>query len=221
MSVPFVSVIPFAVLGASVLGSGHCIAMCGGLITTVARDRNAVLRYHLGRLLGYCGLGALAGFLGEEIFQSDGYAWLPWISTTLLSFGFVFLGVRLWSGRSLHFFVLPRSLWKQLSGLGAGTTGLLSVFLPCGWLHAFVLGAVATRSAALGALYLLFFWMGTLPALTIAPLAIKKLFQPFAKRAPKISAIVLITIGLGSIGMKMMSSYSHMACHCDQDQHQK
>ena len=209
----WMSVIPFAVLGASLLGSGHCVAMCGGLVMTVARDRRAVLRYHLGRLAGYCSLGAAAGFLGETALRSSSFVLISWVSTVFLASAFVFLGIRLWLGRPLHLFRLPQSLWRKLAGYGPGTTGLLSAFLPCGWLHAFVLGAIATQSAALGALYLFFFWLGTLPALSFAPLAATKVFQPMAKRAPRMSAIILIAIGIGSLGMKMMPRHASMG-HC-------
>ena len=203
-------VIPFAVLGASILGSGHCVAMCGGLISTVAPNRKAIWSYHLGRLLGYCGLGALAGWLGEAGFRSDTFFWLPWISTLLLALGFTLLGISLWNGRPLHLFRMPRKLWQKLVYFGPGATGLLSAFLPCGWLHAFLLGAVATHSTFLGAVYLFLFWLGTLPALSVAPIAVQGFFRPLAKRAPRISAIVLISIGLGSLALKVASqSYSH------------
>jgi sulfite exporter TauE/SafE len=208
------NVIPFAVLGASLLGSGHCVAMCGGLVMTVAREPRAILRYHLGRLVGYCGLGAIAGFLGEVVLQSSSYALVPWVSTAVLAFGFVFLGVRLWCGKSLHLFRLPRSLWQKLAGLGAGITGFLSAFLPCGWLHAFVLGAVSTRSAALGAVYLFVFWLGTLPALSLAPFAARKVFQPMVKRVPRLSAVILIAIGIVSLGIKAMPHHAAMGGHC-------
>ena len=213
-SLRWTQAIPFAVLGASLLGSGHCVAMCGGLILTVAKTRKDLVSYHLGRLLGYCGLGAIAGFLGASVFRSSPLGFIPWLSTAALASAFIFLGVRIWLRRPLHLFRLPRSLWQKLARFGPGTTGFLSAFLPCGWLHAFILGAVGTQSPALGALYLFFFWMGTLPALSIAPLAVKKIFQPIAKTAPRLSAIILISIGIGSLGMKMMSWRSPEACHC-------
>jgi sulfite exporter TauE/SafE len=206
--------IPIAVLGASFLGSGHCIAMCGGLIATVARDRRATLRYQLGRLLGYCALGSLAGLLGDTVFQSSSYTYIPWISTLLLTLGFIFLGIRLWKGQPLHLFRLPRKLWQRLAGLGSGTTGLLSALLPCGWLHAFVLGAVATRSASLGALYLFSFWLGTMPALSIAPFVARKIFQPMTKRAPRWSAVILIAIGIANLGMKFLPKHTAIGDHC-------
>jgi sulfite exporter TauE/SafE len=194
--------------------------MCGGLILTVARDQHALCRYHLGRLIGYCGLGAIAGLLGEAVLQSDAFTLIPWFSTALLASGFTFLGIRLWTGKPLHLFTLPRWIWKHFMGVGPGTTGLLSAFLPCGWLHAFVLGATATRSATQGAMYLFVFWLGTLPALSITPLLATRVFKPFFRRLPRLSAAILISIGIGSLGMKMLSHYQHLptSCHSHSDE---
>lgn len=187
--------------------------MCGGLVTTISHSRRSVIRYHLGRLLGYCALGALAGAIGETVFQNQAFTLVPWLSTFTFAISFIFIGIRLWQGKPLHLFNINPFYWKKFSQLGPETLGLLSAFLPCGWLHTFVLGAVATQSAGLGALYLFFFWLGTLPALTAGPLAAHALFKPLARRAPKTSAALLITIGLGSIGAKMIPVKSVGGCH--------
>lgn len=191
--------------------------MCGGLILTVARSPKAVLRYHLGRLVGYCSLGALAGFLGKGVFRSSAYGIVPWLSTGIIASAFIFLGVQLLRGRPLHLFRMPQKAWQKLAGYGPTATGLFSAFLPCGWLHAFILGALGTQDPGLGALYLFFFWLGTLPALSLAPLAAKKILQPLAQRVPRLSAVLLICVGLMSLMIKVISrpvgQSSEATCH--------
>lgn len=55
---------------AGLLGSTHCVAMCGGLATALATAPGPGARswrpllYQLGRLMSYCAAGALAGALG-------------------------------------------------------------------------------------------------------------------------------------------------------------
>jgi sulfite exporter TauE/SafE len=67
-----------AVLVASLLGSVHCVAMCGGFATVAggAAGRRASWRgtaaYQGGRLLGYLGLGAAAGLLGAGLDAAGG-----------------------------------------------------------------------------------------------------------------------------------------------------
>jgi len=64
-----------SVVGASVLGSLHCVGMCGGLIgfyasgATGQRQRPWLAHgaYHLTRLLAYSTLGAVAGQLGAAL----------------------------------------------------------------------------------------------------------------------------------------------------------
>jgi uncharacterized protein len=68
-----------AVLAASLLGSVHCVAMCGGFATVAggaATGRRATWRgtaaYQGGRLLGYLGLGAAAGLFGAGLDVAGG-----------------------------------------------------------------------------------------------------------------------------------------------------
>jgi uncharacterized protein len=64
---------PWPVLIASLLGSLHCVGMCGGLIALYAAGADESVRargsahaaYHLARLVAYTLLGALAGGLGS------------------------------------------------------------------------------------------------------------------------------------------------------------
>ena len=52
---------------------------------------------------------------------------------------------------------LPRAL----------STGLLTAFLPCGWLYLFALKAAGTGSPLQGALFMIAFWLGSVPALVL------------------------------------------------------
>src|SRR5688572_32804227 len=69
----------YSIVAASVLGSLHCVGMCGGLVSFYAAGAGSsgVSRwaphaaYHLTRLGAYIGLGALAGGLGSGL---DGLA---------------------------------------------------------------------------------------------------------------------------------------------------
>ncbi|MGZ3710076.1 MAG: sulfite exporter TauE/SafE family protein, partial [Bdellovibrionota bacterium] len=146
------NLLPFAVVGASVLGSAHCVAMCGGLVLSVAKDRKSLIAYHLGRLLSYCALGALAGLAGERAFAlSDS---LGWVAAGALSVVLIFMGVRVWRGENVHLFRTPGWILNRAFRGAAQDpflVGLFSGLLPCGWLHLFVVGALATRSAPLGA----------------------------------------------------------------------
>jgi hypothetical protein len=185
--------------------------MCGGLIAASAKTPVQVARYHLGRLAGYVALGAAAGLLGERAFREASYGqssfWMvPWVATGFLALGLILSGLRIWTGKGMHLQILPAVFLQRLYSKNRGSalrTGLLSAFLPCGWLHTFVLASLATRNAWLGAILLFAFWLGTLPALTAAPILLQKIFRPLSQRLPKLSASVLILAGIACIGVKV------------------
>jgi uncharacterized protein len=220
--------IPMAVLAASFLGSGHCATMCGGLVTASARSRKTWSAYQLGRLTGYLALGSLAGWVGGIVLSSGpaeaswmGYA--SWGAAFFLGSSFFLSAIRIWQGRALHFPLVPKAmtswLYKRV-GANSWLLGLLTALLPCGWLHSFILGAVATRDPLLGAGFLFAFWLGGVPALGLTPLLADRILRPISRRSPKIAAMVLISAGLASVGAKVFPAmvsdsapHEQQSCH--------
>lgn len=203
--------IPTAVVAASLLGSGHCVGMCGGLVLACARTKRDWVAFQLGRLSGYLALGALAGTLGSYFFSEnrETTTWidrLSWVAALGLSWAFVIMGVRIWRGRPIHFAVVPKSIlsfWYNKYARRPAFAGLLTSLLPCGWLHSFVLGAVAARSIWGGAGFLFAFWLGTLPALSLSPWLVRRVARPLVHRSPRLAALLLIGIGLLSLGSRI------------------
>ena len=190
--------------------------MCGGLVLSVSRSQTSLWVYHLGRLAGYFALGSIAGLLGKHAFHSSLFMIFPWVASAALALGFVLTGVQLWRGRSLHLFRLPTPFYSRFQktfGSGPLSTGLLTAFLPCGWLHTFVLGAMTTGSPWAGGAYLALFWLGTLPALSLAPMAVTPLLKRLALGSPKISGLLLICFGFLSIAVRLLPHGSHSGCH--------
>jgi hypothetical protein len=203
--------------------------MCGGLVLSVARTRAAQVAYHLGRLAGYVALGSLAGAAGGALLSGAGKSgwleWLSWAATAGMAAIFLLAAARAWRGRAFHFPVVPSGALAWLFSKGKGSAaacGLLTALLPCGWLHGFVLGAVATRSAASGAAFLFVFWLGTLPALSFAPWIAATFIRPLSRRAPKLVALLLVAAGALSVAAKVAPGLQASArgepapaCHSD------
>lgn len=224
MSVPYVDSsvwVPAAVWVASVLGSPHCVSMCGGLVASTIKGRVSWASYHFGRLMGYLGLGALAGLLGSQILSDsrDSRVLSLMVAATMTA-GLLIAGFRVWQGRAPHFSILPKAfLMRLFRGFerNALAMGVLTGFLPCGWLHAFVIGAIATQSPARGAGFLFLFWLGSLPALSATPWLIRKVFSPLAQRVPRTAAAILISMGILNIGVKVLPLFeapvTQLQCH--------
>ena len=211
-------VTPLAIFTASLLGSGHCAAMCGGLVVTIAPSSRNRWFYHLGRGLGYMALGALGAKFGKVILSSSWLNWASNIGAALISLGLIFMGVRQFFKSTLHMSAIPllsqihswswgRVLNWKFKSLSMAAVGLLSALLPCGWLYTFVLGAAAMgatgASPAKGAMVLGFFWLGTLPALSIGPALVRKLLSPLGELSPRLSGVVLMALGFLTIFLRM------------------
>lgn len=216
--------VPVAVIGASLLGSAHCVGMCGGLVVATCRTRADWVQYQGGRLLAYAALGAGAGALSERVFSASALGWAQWLAAGAMAVGFFAMAARAWRGETPHFSWVP-TRWisrgfaatrgAALAPLGVG---LLSAILPCGWLQSFVLAAAATRTAGGGALLLACFWLGTLPALSAAPWLARGALRPAARRAPRLTAVLLVAAGVLGLGIKMrplIASESTPHCHCE------
>lgn len=231
----------FAVLGASLLGSVHCAAMCGGFVClyagTGSRGREATstesrtltphIAYNAGRLVSYLALGAVAGSLGQGIDRVGAVAGIGrlaaivagalmvvWGGSTLLAA----LGVR------IPRIAAPRTLQAMLTsvlvrfrgrspGVRGGATGLLTTLLPCGWLYAFVATAGGTGRIGDATLVMLFFWLGTLPMMMALGLGAQRLFGVFQRRLPLVGAGAAVVLGLLSMAGKMSARPLEHAGH--------
>jgi len=171
---------PSAAFVAGLVTSLHCAGMCGPLacaLMPVRGDRSdgqtVSTVYHLARLTGYAGLGALAGGLGRApltwISQSS-LRWLPWI------FVLFFIGLALrWDRFIPKLAALSRVTWKLQGWMrgrsrveAAAAMGLATPLLPCGPLYFLVALSLMSGSALRGVEFMLAFGLGTVPLLWLA-----------------------------------------------------
>lgn len=171
---------PWPAFIAGLVTSLHCAGMCGPLACYIAPKPGSATTfttvaslYHLGRLLSYTLIGALAGALGMialgwvEIYQHSLSRFLPW----LLVVFFLLVALRVDKFFPKPSFLAPwlarlqlraQRLPRPLAGLAVG---ILTPLLPCGPLYAVFGLALMTQSPAQGAEFLLLFGLGTLPLL--------------------------------------------------------
>ena len=205
-----------AVFMASLVGSLHCVGMCGGLVAFVAgaENRGGVhATYHLSRAATYTLLGVIAGAVGAAVDFSGsalglGRTAVVLAGLTMVAFGLLAMarnfGVRLPATR------MPRLMSNGLArghrfaaGRGpiyrAGLVGSLTAALPCGWLYAFVLTAATTSHPVSGGMVMLAFWLGTVPVLLGVGWGAQQLTAPLAKHLPKVAPLVLVAVGLTAL----------------------
>lgn len=200
--------IPVGVFIASVLGSSHCVSMCGPIAITVNNESGYLGFYHLGRLLSYLILGALAGSFGGALLSSK-YQIVSISSAVLISVFFIFTGYRLIRQKPLDLFFFKKlspllfttARWAraQKPALKSLTIGAINGFLPCGWLYVFVLGSIATKEPLYSAVLLAVFWLGTVPALTIFPIFYRRVLGRLPRRLNQIAGVILVVVGLVNV----------------------
>jgi uncharacterized protein len=203
---------------ASLLGSLHCVGMCGPfalLAGSNARSRAAAVvptfAYSFGRLLTYSLMGVIFGWLGLAINQTSGtfHQWqqaATWIAGSLM---IVAGGISLlrWWGVSIRLPSMAQPLQRTLKYFfqktlalkplpKAITIGMLTSLMPCGWLYTFAITAAGTGSPWNGWLLMVAFWAGTVPIMAALMLGLNRIGQPIQRPLPAIMAGLVIFLGL-------------------------
>ena len=203
--------IPLSVFVGGLIGSPHCMFMCGPIVINFANKPKLLLAYQAGRMLAYTGAGAIVGGFGESILGNDRPQWLSTTSLLSIAVILIFNGYRAILGKPWHL-TTPRFLnrfsiriWKylRLSALPkiitAGAAGVLTVFLPCGHLYSFLIGAVAIGSAIKGAAFMFAFWLGSAPLLSFGGAWIQKILKPKIDQGQRWAGVFLILAGILSL----------------------
>ena len=206
------------------LGGTHCLGMCGGIVGALStgltgqvresrrRYLAAQLAYNAGRIGSYSFAGLLAGAFAGQVGEAGILEGMP-VGRYLAGVIMILFGVYLagWRHTLLFLEKAGARLWKYLEPLGrrwlpvrhAGQAFLLGLvwgWLPCGMVYAALAMALASGSAAGGAMTMLAFGLGTLPTLLTVGLAYNALRRFLQDRRVRIAAGILVIL----LGLLMM-----------------
>lgn len=165
------------------LGSFHCVGMCGPIAFLLPVDRSNVYKknfqiflYHFGRIFSYSLLGLLFGILGK------GLSLFGIQQQLSIGIGIVMIALVVLPKKKIQKYGVAKPMFKLIakvkSSLGEQlkkktpdtffTIGVLNGFLPCGLVYVAVFAAIASGSALEGSLYMALFGLGTAPLMTMA-----------------------------------------------------
>lgn len=195
------------------LGSGHCVGMCGGIVGALSFGSvrfSLHLAYNAGRIASYAVAGALAGAFGSAGQMLAGQ--LParltlslFANLMLVLLGLYLMGVT----RSLRW--IERAgyrIWRRVQPLAqrflpartlaqAFPLGLLWGWLPCGMVYGALATALSSGSASAGAGLMLAFGLGTLPTLLLVGALAVRLNEWLGQPVVRYSAgLVVLAIGI-------------------------
>jgi sulfite exporter TauE/SafE len=214
-----------AALTLGLLGSVHCIGMCGPLMLAVPSTASSRWKFivervifNLGKATTYGIMGAGLGLAGKGIlmnFQQDVSIILgvTILLTVAIPIGFKSKIEKFSPLKYLYLFVKEKfSIVIRKRGMVAlFTLGMLNGLLPCGLVYTALIGATAVADVGQSALFMIVFGLGTSPAL-IAVAVAGKLFSlkyrsVLSRAIPVMSialAVILILRGL-NLGIPLIS----------------
>jgi sulfite exporter TauE/SafE len=153
------------------LGSLHCLGMCGPLALSMPVDssRNTSIQlfiYHSGRSLSYGLIGFMAGTMGW------GIKWVGWQQGLTIGTGLLLIllvvfprifGKMHWGHWNKWLLRKMEHLWQDMHNGKRFLLGVFNGLLPCGFVYMALSGALVTAIPTDSALFMIFFGLGTWP----------------------------------------------------------
>ena len=225
-----------AVFLIGLLGSAHCVGMCGGFVLAIAQGQGGArsaqvsqILYFLGKTLTYALFGAVAGGVGQVIgavFSGMQNVLSIVLGVFLVGIGLGLLGVlrrfegpRFMARLSRLPAVLGRLLKRRTHAATFGL-GMVNGLLPCGLVYGVLALAAATGSPLRGALTMAVFGVATIPALYLLAMASFLMRPAWRMRLNRISGVLVIVLGLITIlrGTPALDPIMHLF-HTDHPDH--
>ena len=221
-----------AALAAGFLGSAHCLGMCSGMSglfaanavkSSLKQNSTLALGYNLGRLSSYSLLGALTAAAGGKFVDLVPSMAVPvrLISGILI----ILVGLQVafrWPALAL----IERagaSIWQHFAPAAGGllpvtnlrramALGLLWGWLPCGLVYSLLLTAATTATPLNGALVMLAFGAGTLPAMLMTGLGAAHI-SLWLGRNHVSAGLLIVVLGIATLATPLDSLLSATGGH--------
>lgn len=165
------------------LGSMHCIGMCGPIAIALPVPASSNISfftgrilYNLGRVVSYAILGLMFGLVGERVALAGVQ------QTVSIALGVIIIIAILLPQKYKNYFIQHRAvqwamvpikknigiLFKKGTFSAMFLIGILNGFLPCGLVYVALAGAIASGDAISGLAVMILFGFGTVPAMFAA-----------------------------------------------------
>ncbi len=203
---------------AGLTSSWHCIGMCGGFPVMLANGQRSTGRqvlYNFARVNTLVVIGALSGAIGASIVHLGPIPvverGLPLLAGVLmLVVGAEMLGI-LGAARVVSRFGLPRGFGEAMRSVLRSRTlaapvvlGVFNAFLPCHLVYAFAARAASSGSVLGGMETMLFFGLGTVPALFLTGQLGGRIPTSLSPVLARVSGAAVVIFGLWTIARAFM-----------------
>ncbi len=193
------------------VGSFHCIGMCGPIAVALPLKSHGwgnkvagSIIYNLGRSITYAILGLMFGLLGQGIHLAGFQQWasillgiimiisvlFPYFFKQKISLGSLFTG---YAARLINNL---RKLFSNRSSSSLFLIGLLNGLLPCGLVYVAIAGAINTNEITGGALFMGLFGLGTIPMMLAVSLTGNAVSTGLRSKMRKAVPYFIILLGI-------------------------
>lgn len=194
------------------LGSLHCVGMCGPIAFMLPVDREnklkrifQILNYHTGRLFTYGLIGLVFGLIGQSINILGYQKQISIIIGVFMILAMIVPALGKKFSNPISGFISRKlgvvksrigSQLKKKSAFAFFAIGFLNGWLPCGLVYMAVFGSFVMGQAADGALYMVLFGLGTVPLMTSAIYLGNFLKLKFRQQLLRFVPLAVIVMGL-------------------------
>lgn len=199
----------YTAIALGLMGSFHCVGMCGPIALSLPLRGNTVLQkmfggilYNLGRTLTYGVMGAIFGLIGEG-FRLVGYQqWISVAMGTLMILSIlvpsIFKNINVAKAIPFTGFVRKniQGLFTQRSYGALFVIGVLNGLLPCGLVYMAIAGAIGAGSLFYGIAFMVLFGLGTLPMMLFISMLGTMIGQTVRNKINKVIPFIVVMIGL-------------------------
>lgn len=200
---------------AGLLGSLHCMGMCGGLVMACSMKCGGgpsfSVFYNAGRILSYTVLGFVMGLLGKALIAAGLFGKFQGLMPVIAGIFMILIGLDLLGYVPKRLKKLTSGLFpKAISDILVGSQlnkrqpapfilGALNGLIPCGLLYAIGVKAASTADPVHGMLTMMAFGAGTLPALLLVGSFSGVLGRVRSNVMANLSSVFIILLGVKSL----------------------
>jgi sulfite exporter TauE/SafE len=216
---------PLVVTG--LLGSFHCVGMCGGFVLSIDRPGRMPWRrigaqalFHLGKGVTYVILGGVAGLAGAALVHAAWFGAAQAVLAVVAGVLMVLAGLQLMGrlkdlplgrlfGPGSPYARAMHSVVNLRGPLAPFLLGSLTGILPCPLVYAFLAAAAATGSVlgAMGTMALLA--LCSLPALALVATTGAALAPTFRVRFVRVAGVVVLLLGVVTVARGLAPDWFH------------
>ncbi|MCL6271008.1 sulfite exporter TauE/SafE family protein [Sansalvadorimonas sp. 2012CJ34-2] len=198
------------------LGAGHCVGMCGGIMAALSLHRpdenrwslhnlSIIFGYNLGRITSYAIIGLLMGLLGWFIggfSRETSIALRIFAGIMLIAMGLYIGGW--WMGLT-RLEKMGHGIWSKIQPKASSMlpihnpgkaimAGLIWGWLPCGLVYSTLVWAAASSDALQSATLMFAFGVGTVPIMFATGLLAQQMQALFQSKVFRSGAAILVIL---------------------------